>query len=371
MPSIRASRQREGRNPELKYPHVGELKGFKLQEQQSKPKTLLEWLSFNKKVNTYSFTFYNWYHFEIEFVDLGYDSFLEFKSFTEDHLHDRWQERVGFSLDEGFYPRGGKVRKGNCSGCAGEKGLNFDVSNNVLNISVRQYTVHDLAGARHDGYKYSRFWYYTPNKSLDDPSNEVFKSGLTVTTFNFTYRSENNVVEANLTHVMRHNQCLSFTDDENQGTLKHKCFGGYSNGRLFIDRRINHEELGTYGKWVKSAYNFDNNRSRTAFEGIRSTRRLASQQGQLVPRTNWKWSGFKAFMQCFSKPEYYSKRENIEKERYLGLHFARPLEASTAETFQDYIFFNGKMHAVHNLDYKFSEKYQLHRNITFRYIYPY
>lgn len=30
VPSIRVSRQREGRNPELKYPHVGELKGLKL-----------------------------------------------------------------------------------------------------------------------------------------------------------------------------------------------------------------------------------------------------------------------------------------------------------------------------------------------------
>lgn len=71
-------------------------------------------------------------------------------------------------------------------------------------------------------------------------------------------------------------------------------------------------------------------------------------------------------MQCFSKPEYYSKHENIEKERYLGLHFARPFAPSKVENFQDYLFFNGKIYPVYNIDYKFSEKYQINRNITFR-----
>jgi hypothetical protein len=58
----------------------------------------LELLSFDKKINTYAFTFYNWYHFELEFVDLTYESYIEFRSFTEDHLHDRWKERAGFEL---------------------------------------------------------------------------------------------------------------------------------------------------------------------------------------------------------------------------------------------------------------------------------
>jgi hypothetical protein len=154
---------------------------------------------------------------------------------------------------------------------------------------------------------------------------------------------------------MRHNQCISFVDEENQGTFKHKCFGGYSNGRIFIDKKVTHEGLSTQGKWVKSAYNVDNNRSRTYFEGVRSTQRLSSKiGGEFIPTTNWKWTGFKAFMQCFSKPEYYSKHENIEKERYLGLHFARPFAPAKVENFQDYLFFNGKIYPVYNIDYKFT-----------------
>jgi hypothetical protein len=233
--------------------------------------------------------------------------------------------------------------------------MNFDIASNIMNLTVRQYTVQNLSDDRHDGYKYSRFWYYTPNKSLDNPENDAFKSDLTITTFNISYKSENHLLEANLTHVMRHNQCISFVDEENQGTFKHKCFGGYSNGRIFIDKKVTHEGLSTQGKWVKSAYNVDNNRSRTYFEGVRSTQRLSSKiGGEFIPTTNWKWTGFKAFMQCFSKPEYYSKHENIEKERYLGLHFARPFAPAKVENFQDYLFFNGKIYPVYNIDYKFT-----------------
>jgi hypothetical protein len=62
-------------------------------------------------------------------------------------------------------------------------------------------------------------------------------------------------------------------------------------------------------------------------------------------------------MQCFSKPEYYSKHENIEKERYIGLHLSRSFAAQSAENFEDFFFFNGKIHAIHSIDYAFSEKY--------------
>ncbi len=67
--------------------------------------------------------------------------------------------------------------------------MNFDVFNNVFNLSVRQYTVQNLSDSRHDGYKYSRFWYYTPNRSLDDAENDAFKNDITVTTFNLSYKS--------------------------------------------------------------------------------------------------------------------------------------------------------------------------------------
>ena len=33
---------------------------------------------------------------------------------------------------------------------------------------------------------------------------------------------------------------------------------------------------------------------------------------------------------------------------------------------QDYIFFNGKIHPIHNVDYKFTEKYERNKNISFK-----
>lgn len=159
----------------------------------------------------------------------------------------------------------------------------------------------------HDGNQYGRFWYYTPNRTVDDPENEAFKSDLTITHFNITYKSNNRSIDANMTHVLRHNQCFSFLDQENSGVFKHQCVGGYASGRLFLDRVVNHEHLQTYGRSVKSVYNLDNNRTRSAFLGLRSTKNLNKQLGQSFPKTNWRWKGFKAFMQCFSKPEYYSK----------------------------------------------------------------
>lgn len=148
-----------------------------------------------------------------------------------------------------------------------------------MDISVRQHTVHNLSESRHDGYQYSRFWYYTPNVSLDDPSNDAFKSDLTITIFNISYRSEDRKVQANLTHVMRHNQCFSAFDEQNQGVFKHNCYGGYGNGKIFMDRKLHHEGHVNKGKWVKSAYNLDNNRTRTYFLGERSTNTLSTKVG--------------------------------------------------------------------------------------------
>jgi len=195
IPSIRKSRWSERSQAEVIPSHIGKLSDYRLPEKKLfTDNSFLSYLGFDKKINTYYFTFYNWYHFEISFVDLGYESFIEFKTFSEDHLSDRWVERVGFSLDDAFYPKGGNIKlpnKGvNCTkcGCCGQKGLNFDVTSSIFNISVRQNTQKNLSDSRHDGYKYSRFWYYTPNKSLDDPSNEPFKGDITVTEFNITYK---------------------------------------------------------------------------------------------------------------------------------------------------------------------------------------
>lgn len=262
------------------------------------------------------FTFYNWYYFEIEFVDLTYDSYVQFKVFVDDQLHDRWTERVGFRLDESFYPKGGYIKGNkNCSKCCGSpaKGMNFDINNHVFKLSVRQETIKNMSDSRHDGYKYGRFWYYTPNYTLDHAENEQFKDDLTVTTFNLTYNGLDEKIEANLTHILRHNQCISYLDEENFGVFKHNCMGGYGAGRIFLDRKIFHKDLDSYNKTVKSAYNLDFNRTRTAFIGARSTNNLNKKLGNVLPKTNWRWKGFRAFMQCFSKPEYYTKHENIEK----------------------------------------------------------
>ena len=126
----------------------------------------------------------------------------------------------------------------------------------------------------------------------------------------------------------------------------------------------------TYDRFVKSAYNLDNNRTRAAFHGSRSTRSLNNKLGLSLPQSNWRWKGFKAFMQCFSKPEYYSKHERIEKERYVGLQFGRSFgnnDGKKVENFQDYLFYNGKIVPIYELDYSFSEKYKKHTNITFKY----
>lgn len=129
---------------------------------------------------------------------------------------------------------------------------------------------------------------------------------------------------------MRHRNCFSFFDQENKGAFKHNCFGGYGYGKVFADKLITHEDHQSKGKWIKSSYNLDANRTRTYFTGVRSTKRITKdpKKGIALPTTNWKWQGFRAYMQCFSKPEYYSKRECIEKERYVGLHFSRPYQSA-------------------------------------------
>ena len=41
-------------------------------------------LNLGKKINTYDFTLYSWHFFETSFVDLIYDSYVEFKVFVEE-----------------------------------------------------------------------------------------------------------------------------------------------------------------------------------------------------------------------------------------------------------------------------------------------
>ncbi len=116
----------------------------------------------------------------MEFVDLTYDSYINFKVFVDDQLHDRWTHRIGFKLDDSFYPQGGRIKiqsKQNCSNCdkcegySKYQGMNLDIVSSMLNMTVRQHTVKNRSSLTHDGYQYGRFWYYTPNHTLDDPAN--------------------------------------------------------------------------------------------------------------------------------------------------------------------------------------------------------
>ena len=95
----RKSRWTDKANSTLRYPHVGKLSNYTLPKAHFESSSPLSWINFDKKINTYYFTFYNWYFFEIEFVDLTYDSYIQFKVWVDDQLHDRWIQRVGFSLD--------------------------------------------------------------------------------------------------------------------------------------------------------------------------------------------------------------------------------------------------------------------------------
>ena len=75
-------------------------------------------------------------------------------------------------------------------------------------------------------------------------------------------------VHANLTHVIRHNQCL--TNYENK-VLRHKCIGGYAKGKLnyfyFLQRDFDDKNKKYNGDWQRESFNLDNTRARTTFIG--------------------------------------------------------------------------------------------------------
>ena len=63
-PQVRTSRYRDSSwLPEVRYPHVGPLREHRLNRTQQSISSPLGWLNFDKKINTYLFTFYNWYFF--------------------------------------------------------------------------------------------------------------------------------------------------------------------------------------------------------------------------------------------------------------------------------------------------------------------
>jgi hypothetical protein len=59
----RTSRYRDTDSPKVSHTHVGYLKDHRLAPATTARNTPLSWLNFDKKINTYYFTFYNWYFF--------------------------------------------------------------------------------------------------------------------------------------------------------------------------------------------------------------------------------------------------------------------------------------------------------------------
>ena len=77
-----------------------------------------------------------------------------------------------------------------------------------------------------------------------------FGSKKTLTKFNFTFFRKDYEIKAHVSHVIRHNQCL--TSYQN-GVLRHKCMGGYGKGKInfsqFLRQSINTKQNQYSGNW--------------------------------------------------------------------------------------------------------------------------
>lgn len=82
--------------------------------------------------------------------------------------------------------------------------LNLDIHKRHFDLTVRQYVNHEL--------------------------NE------TITTFNLSLNRMLSNLTANLTHVIRNNQC--FTAIRGDDIVSHKCFGGIGSGKVKLDRIV-------------------------------------------------------------------------------------------------------------------------------------
>jgi len=111
-----------------------------------------------------------------------------FTFFTEEYQPYRIVERVGFDLKEQML--NGK--------------LNLDIHKKNFDLVVRQYR---------------------------DESNDE-----TITTFNVSLIRQDSNLNANLTHIIHNKEC--FTAIRTNNIVSHKCFGGYGNGKVKIDRIV-------------------------------------------------------------------------------------------------------------------------------------
>lgn len=102
-------------------------------------------------------------------------------------------------------------------------------------------------------------------------------------------------MNTNYTHIRRDNECMTAV---REGVISHKCFGGYAYGKIKLDQTIYDIETETYKKKL-SAFNPKSNTTRSGFDGLRGS--------------GWDWKWTWAYGQGFSKPEFYSKGQTIEK----------------------------------------------------------
>jgi len=164
----------------------------------------------------------------------------------------------------------------------------------------------------------------------------------TVTSFNISLSQRHVDIQANFTHIRRDEQCMTAVRDK---VISHKCFGGYGYGKIRLEQVLYDEPSESYKKKL-SAFNPKSNTTRCGFDGFRGS--------------GWEWKWVWVYGQGFSKPEFYSKGQTIEKERWIGFNFGTLNGKS-----EDFLFLNGKIYPVQGADYVIDEAFTENVNVTF------
>ena len=97
---------------------------------------------------------------------------------------------------------------------------------------------------------------------------------------------------------------------------------------------------------VSNVFNARENLTRVGFDGLRGS------------NMHWDWVWGEGV--GFSKPEFYSKNQTIEKERYLALNFG-----SLNGQGEDFVFVNGRITPLEGVSYRIDEAQEKKTNITF------
>lgn len=122
---------------------------------------------------------------------------------------------------------------------------------------------------------------------------------ITVSLFNMTLRQNDDFISFNLTHYLRDEQCFTAI---RKGVISRKCYGGYGEGGALVGKTHDNPP-----RRFDSVYQIRPNTTRCVYDGLRGS--------------GFYWQWVWAMASGFSKPEFYSKKNHIEKERWIGLNF--------------------------------------------------